>query len=281
MGLVTIPVALYKAVDDKSISFNLVHEKDKGAVRYKKVCDDCGEDLTVDDIQKAVRMDDQVLVFSDEELDMGAPSTKNIEITAMVNPADVDPMLFTKPYYMIPLPTGATAYKVIVRAMEETGMNGLAKLTLREREHPVMLTVGEHGIIVAQTMRWPDEVRYPEAQFLEAVPEPNRKHMALAVEMIEGLAAEFDPSEYTDEYRVFVSDLIDKKLSGVKIETPKVKEPQSTAGDLMGVLEASVAATRKAKVQKSKTKKTTAKKKTTKKKTTAKKTTQRRTRKSA
>lgn len=244
-GLITIPVGLYSAIEEKSFRFNQLHDKDKGRIRYKRVCSACGEEVPYDEIIKGYEFEKgNYVVFSEEELQrLPADSIKAIDVVAFVPLDEIDPVYFDKPYYVAPEPTGLKAYKLLGQAMTGSGRIGIAKITLRDKEHLATLRVRD-GVFVLETMHWPDEIRTPQFDELTKEPDIRQQELDMARSLIENLSDSFDPEAFVDEYRERLAAAVQSKVEGMEVAAAPTKEP-TQIHDLMEALKASVEATRK------------------------------------
>lgn len=245
-GLITIPVGLFTAVEEKSFRFNQLHAKDSGRIKYKRTCSVCGEEVAVDEIVKGYEFEkENYVVFTEEELErLPADSIKAIDVVAFVPLKDIDPIYFQKSYYLAPEPSGIKAYKLLEQAMADSEKVGIAKVTLREKEHLATLRVKD-GVFVLETMFWPDEIRKPEFEELDKNPEIRDQEMKMAMSLIENLSGDFQPEEFVDSYRERLQEAVAAKIEGKEVAIAPTKEPTQVL-DLMEALKASVAATKKA-----------------------------------
>jgi DNA end-binding protein Ku len=243
-GLITIPVGLYTAIEEKDFRFHQLHAKDNGRIRYKRVCSVCGEEVPYDEIVKGYEFEkDNYVVFTEEELSqIPADSIKAIDIVSFVPLDEIDPIYFQKPYYLAPEPSGIKAYKLLERALTEGEKVGLAKITLREKERLATLRVKD-GIFVLETMHWPDEIRVPEFEELDKNVEIRSQELAMAKSLIENLTDHFQPEEFHDAYRERLEEAVNAKVEGMEVAVAPTKEPTQIL-DLMEALKASVEATR-------------------------------------
>ncbi len=174
-GLVTIPVKVYSATEEKDISFRQVHEADGGRIRYKRVCEIDGEEVPYSDIGKGYEMPDgrMVILTNDDFAELPLPTAKAIDVLEFVPADQVDPMYFAKAYYLAADAAGAKPYVLFRDALTKTGQAALVKVAIRTREVLALLRERD-GALVLQTMLWPDEVR--DAEF--AAPERRRRASA-------------------------------------------------------------------------------------------------------
>lgn len=243
-GLVTIPVRLHGAVEEKDISFNQLHAKDNGRIRYKRSCEVCGEEVSQDEIVKGFQYEkDTYVVFSKEDVQRIPPdSARAIDIVTFVDLDQIDPIYFQRPYYLVPEKTGIKAYRLLEKALTQAGKVGIAKIAIRDKEHLATLRVRD-GVFVLETMHWPDEIREPEFEELAKAPEIRKQELEMAMSLIENLSGDFAPGEFRDEYRDRLEAAIRAKVEGEEIAVAPAKEPTKVL-DLMEALKASVAATK-------------------------------------
>ena len=242
-GLITIPVGLFSAIEEKDFRFHQLHAPDSGRIRYKKVCSICGQEVAFDEIVKGYEFEkDNYVVFTPEEMEqIPADSIRAIDIVAFVPLEEIDPVYFQKAYYVAPEPSGIKAYKLLEQAMGDSKKVGVAKITLRDKEHLATLRVAG-GVFVLETMHWPDEIRKPEFEELEKKPEIREQEIQMARSLIENLSSTFKPEEFNDAYRGRLEEAVQAKIEGQEVAITPVKQP-SQVGDLMEALRASVEAT--------------------------------------
>jgi DNA end-binding protein Ku len=243
-GLITIPVGLYTAIEEKDFRFNQLHGKDNGRIKYKRTCSVCGEEVPYDEIVKGYEFEKgNYVVFTEEEMDaIPADSIKAIDVVAFVPLEEIDPVYFQKPYYVAPEPSGVKAYKLLEKAMNESGRIGIAKITLREKERLATLRVRD-GIFILETMNWPDEIREPDFAELQKDVEIRPQELAMAKSLIENLSDTFQPDEFHDTYRERLEAAVQAKIEGQEVAVEATKEPTQIL-DLMEALKASVEATK-------------------------------------
>ena len=259
-GLISIPVRLYSAVQEKSLKFHLLHETDGGRIKYQRVCSKCGKEVGWDDIVKGYEYSkDHYVQFSDEELEgLDVDSIRAIDVVAFVPLTDIDPIYFNKTYYVAPEAAGLKAYRLLADALEAEGQVGIAKVALRDKEH--LATVRLKGdVFVLETMHWPDEIREPEFEELDKSVTVQDSEVKMARQLIQQLSDTFKPEEFQDEYRVKLEQLVEQKVAGEEITiAPAPEEEPTKVVDLMEALKASVEAAKERKAPAKK--KTTARK---------------------
>jgi DNA end-binding protein Ku len=243
-GLVTIPVKLYSATEEKNVSFHQVHREDGGRIRYKRVCSVDGEEVSYGDIAKGYELSSgETVILTDEDFaDLPLSSSRTIDVLQFVPLEDVDPIYFAKSYYLEPERTGTKPYVLLRDALEQSDKVAVVKVALRQREQLATLRVRD-GVFVLETMLWPDEIRAPEFGFLDEDIEVRPQELTMAGSLIDSLTADFDPSQYTDSYREALEAVISAKVEGQEIVQPAAEQQQGGAVlDLMAALRASVEA---------------------------------------
>jgi DNA end-binding protein Ku len=241
-GLVTIPVKLYSATEERDVSFHQVHREDGGRIKYKRVCQIDGEEVSYGDIAKGYDLGGgDMVILTDEDLsDLPLTTSRTIDVLQFVPLEQVDPIYFAKSYYLEPDRTGTKPYALLRDALQESGRVALVKIALRQREALATLRVRD-GVFVLETMLWPDEVRTPDFGFLDEDIQVRPQELAMAGSLIDTLTGDFDPSQYKDDYREALQAVIDAKIEGREVVVPE--QPEETGGavlDLMAALRASV-----------------------------------------
>ncbi|MCX4971200.1 Ku protein [Streptomyces sp. NBC_00654] len=283
-GLVTIPIKVVSATEDRAIHFHQVHLEDMGRVRTRKICDIDGEVVPQEEIGKGYPIaTDQTVPVTDEELDqMPLPTAKAIEIVAFVDADSIDPIRISDSYYLaIDGQVAAKPYALLRRALERSDRVAVAKFAWHNRERLGLLRV-QSGAIMLHAMRWPDEIRSPESLTPTPV-ELDEGEIEQAVQLADTMTVD-DISGFRDEYRDALEELIAAKSEGEELPVPAEAGAgeSGTVVDLMAALNASVKAAKEGRGEDSDEhatmhemrprKKTTAKASTSKKTSTRKKT---------
>jgi DNA end-binding protein Ku len=248
-GLVSVPIKLYSATTNHDIRFHQVHAADGGRIKYKRTCSIDGEEVEYADIVKGYETEDGELITLDEEdLDsLPTASGHEIDVIEFVPADQIDPLLFDKSYYLEPEAKAAKPYALLREALVQTDRMAVVRVALRQRETLALLRVRDKAIVL-QTMLWPDEVREPEFDILDADVELRPQELTMAASLVESLGADFDPKQFHDEYRDAVVDLIERKrTSGDTRPAPvaeKRDEGPDSMTDLLSALQASVEAAR-------------------------------------
>lgn len=247
-GLVTIPVALYTATESKTPKFKMLRGTDHSPIKYKRVAESDGEEVVWDDIVRGYEVEKgKYVVFTDEELEAAtsAESNRLVDVVQFVDNAEIDPIYYKSSYYLVPERTGAKAYKILLEALKDKGRVGLAKVAIRDKQQLATLRAKD-GVLVMETMYWPDEIRQPEFEELDAEVDLRKEEVKMAEMLIDGLTAEFDPEAFKDSSREAIENAAQKKVEGQEIVAPEAPEPTKVV-DLLEALKASVEATKKRK----------------------------------
>jgi Ku protein len=250
-GLVTIPVKLYSATEQRDVAFHQVHREDGGRIKYKRVCTVDGEEVAYSDIAKGYELPGgEMVILTDEDFaDLPLSSSRRIDVLQFVENEEVDPIYFAKSYYLEPDQQGAKPYVLLRDALESSGQVAIVKVALRQRESLATLRVRE-GVFVLETMLWPDEVRTPDFPFLDEDIEVRKQELSMATSLIESMEGEFDPSEHKDAYREALQAVIDAKVEGKEVARPSEEAAEEPAADLLSALRASVEAAKKSRGEK-------------------------------
>jgi DNA end-binding protein Ku len=243
-GLVSVPVKLYSAVSRKTVRFHQLHAADGVRIQQKRVCPADGEEVTYDDIVKGYEIaPDRYVVIEPGELEALDPKrTHTIEIEDFVSLADIDPIYYDHPYYLVPGAGGAKPYRLLVDAMRDTGRVAIARVVIRSKEQLVALRpMGE--VLAMATMVFDDEI--VPTEHLDELPDEDIKTTAreleIARQLVESLAGDFEPGRYRDTYRDEVLALIECKAAGEEIAVqPPREESAPEVPDLMSALQASL-----------------------------------------
>ena len=243
-GLVSFPVKLYSAARSESISFNQLHKSDGSRVRQVLYCAAEDKPIPRTEIVKGYEYEkDRYVVIEDEEIKKVAPQTaKVMEIQEFVKADAVDPIYLETSYYMAPDEAGEKPYALLFDALKKSGYMGIAKVTMHNREHVVILRPGANGVLM-HTMYFSHEIRKVD-EFRTDLSLVKEKELALAQSLVEALAAEFEPEKYKDYYSENLLQMIESKKEGKEIvATP---EPhQEKVVDILEALKASLAVAKK------------------------------------
>jgi DNA end-binding protein Ku len=249
-GLVNVPIKLYSAVSKKTVRFHQLNGETGNRIQQKRVDPETGEEVTYEQIVKGYELTrDRYVIINPDELEALDPEkSRSIDIEDFVDLADIDPVYYDHPYYLVPDKGAAKAYGLLLGAMQEAGKVAIARVVLRSKEQLVAIRPHKDGnLLMMETMIFADEVvpadeldGLPEAKDLKA----SERELKMAEQLIESLASEFDPTRYHDEYREKVLELIEAKAAGEEIAVQPEAPKAERVPDLMAALEASLAAVR-------------------------------------
>jgi DNA end-binding protein Ku len=242
-GLVMIPVKLYAATEQKDIAFRQVHRVDGGRIRFRRVCSIDGEEVPYEDVAKGYELPDgEMVVLTDEDLaELPLPTTRSIEVLHFLPEEQLDPILLNRSYFVEPESTGARAYVLLRDSLERSGKVALAQVALRQRESLATLR-SRDGVLVLETLLWPDEVRVPDFAFLDDDIEVRSQELQMAASLIDSMTVDFNPDEYHDSYREALQELVDAKIEGREVVQPEVPSEPAEVTSLADALKASLAA---------------------------------------
>jgi DNA end-binding protein Ku len=241
-GLVSVPVRMYTATESKELKFHFLDRRDMAPIGYDKVNKETGESVDRDNIVRGFEFEKGRFVeLTEEDIDrLDIELTHAIDICDFVSIDEIDPIYFRKAYYLLPQEGAEKPYRLLVKALEETGRVAIAKVVIRNKQHLAAIRPVEDTLVL-ETMYYADEVRQPEEAPRPQVREPE---VAMAKTLIENLAGKWDPEKYHDRYRGELLDLLKKKAKGQKLPEPSAEEGGEVV-DLMEALRQSVAATKK------------------------------------
>jgi DNA end-binding protein Ku len=251
-GLVSVPVRMFTATESKELRFHFLHKEDLAPIGYDKVRKDTGEHVDPDEVIRGFEVEKgQFVPLEEEDLDrLDIELTKAIDICDFVDLEEIDPIYFRKAYYLMPEDGAEKPYLLMVRALEETGKVGIAKVVIRNKQHLACLRTVDDKLVL-ETMYYADEVRKPEKVTIKG--ELRSAEVDMAKSLIENLSEPFDPEKYDDTYRKELLDLLRAKAKGKKLPEPSDGEPAEVI-DLMAALRESVERTKRSKSSRSRAK---------------------------
>ena len=257
-GLVSVPVRMYTATESKELRFHFLDKNDLAPIGYEKVRKDTGEPVAADDVVRGFEIEKgRYVPLEDEDLDrLDVELTHAIDICDFVDLDEIDPIYFRKAYYLLPQDGAEKPYRLLVRALEETGKVGIAKVVIRNKQHLACLRPFD-DVLVLETMYYADEIRKPEAE--NGKVELRKPEVEMAKSLVENLSEPFKPEKYDDTYRKELLELIRAKAKGKKLPEPKDEEDGEVV-DLMAALRESVERTKKQRTPRKRTAKKPARK---------------------
>src|SRR3954464_7968437 len=249
-GLVTIPIKLYLATESKGISFNMLHREDLSRIQMKVWCPVEDEVISRGETVKGYEYSPgEYVVVTDEDLEkVPLKTVRSIEIEQFTKAQrDDNAVRFVKSaYYVEPDKIGRKAFYLLKSVLEDEGLTAICKVVIKDRE--ALAAMDPFGpTMLLTTLHWPDEIRATkELELPDEEYDFKPAELAMARQLVEAMTGEFDPSEYRDEYRDALMEVIESKIEGHEVKT--VEQPEETGKliDLMAALEASVKATKAA-----------------------------------
>jgi DNA end-binding protein Ku len=246
-GLVNVPVKVYSATEDHDISLHQVHNADGGRIRYQRRCEVCSKIVDYEDIDKAHEDEGRTVVLSREELkSIPAENSHEIEVVQFVPADQLDPIMFEKSYYLEPDSKSPKAYVLLRRALEDTDRVAIVQFALREKTRLGALRIRD-DVLMLQSLLWADEVREASFPALEAPIRISAQEREMSAALVDSMASDFEPEQFTDDYQVQLRQLIEAKLEkGESLDTEETfGAPAAEAGigeviDLMEALKRSL-----------------------------------------
>jgi DNA end-binding protein Ku len=248
-GLVNVPVKVYSATEDHDLKFHQVHAKDNGRIRYKRVCDDCGEVVDYSDISRAYQADDgrSVVITDDDIATLPEERSREIEVVEFVPAADIDPIMYDKSYFLEPEGKSIKSYVLLAKTLAETDRVAIVHFALRNKTRLAALRVkdfSKRDVMVVHTLLWPDEIRDPDFPVLDTKVETKPAELKMAGQVVESMSEEFNPDAFRDDYQDQLKELVTAKLDGSQAFTAEEKpadlDDTDDVSDLLAKLEASV-----------------------------------------
>ncbi|MFJ8622840.1 Ku protein [Kitasatospora sp. NPDC093550] len=237
-GLVSIPVHLYSATQEHDVPLHQVHAKDGGRVRMKRYCEREEKEVPYAEIAKGYESPDgRTVTLSDEDLaDLPLPSKKVIDVLAFVDEGEIDPLMFSKAYYVgVADKAAAKPYALLRDALTESGQIAVTKIALRTRESPAVLRVHDNTLVL-QTCIWPDEVRPVAGIAPEEDVTVRPQELKMARSLMDTLSEDFDLSQLHDDYQQALQQVITARLEGVEI--PHEEEAGEAPDNVIDLMEA-------------------------------------------
>ncbi len=242
-GLVNVPVRLYSAVREHKLQFRLVHRPDGSPIGYQKICKEEGKPVPDSQIVKAfeLRRGDWVYLEDEDFEAAQAEGVRSIDLTDFVPSADIDPIYFHKTYYLGPRDGAEKVYSLLVRAMQESELAGIAKFVLRDRQHLGAIRVRK-GVLTLEELYFADEI-LPVDELRPTKARVDKRELELASQLIESLRSEWKPERYADTYREALLAVIEAKRKGDEVHRAAKREAGEPP-DLLEALRASLEASK-------------------------------------
>ena len=245
-GLVNVPIRLYSATENHDVQFRQVHREDGGRIKYKRTCSIDGEEVAYDDIAKGYETEDGEMVILDDSdfADLPSRTSKEIGVVKFVPADQIDPMWLDKSYYLEPDKAATKPYILLRDALESEKRVAIVTVSIRTRMTMAVLRVRD-GVIVMQTMIWPDEIRKPDFAVLDDDASATAQELKMAHMLIDQLAGDFEPDDYEDDYAIALKELVRAKVEGGEVRAPAAAAEES--GEVVDLLAALAKSVEKAK----------------------------------
>jgi DNA end-binding protein Ku len=243
IGTLKVPVKLYSAVQDRTVHFRLLHKTDKQPVKQKLVSSGTGDAVDYGEVRKAYPLTrGRMVALEKEELQKLEPDdSRDIEVTRFVSPAELDPRWYERAYYLGP-DGDQKAYFAAAAALEKKKKEGIARWVMRDKEYVGALRARD-GYLMLIVLRHADEIIAADALKPPSGRPLQKRELDMAAQLITALHGEFDPSQYRDEYRARVMELVEAKAAGGGKQKVKVFRPRVVKEDkITDALGASLAA---------------------------------------
>jgi len=249
-GLVTIPVKLFTAVRTDDLSFNMLHAKDEGRIKYERVCSVDGKPVPWDEIVKGYEYEKgEYVVITDEDFEKVNPeATQSVDIVEFVDLDTISPIYFDKPYYLEPSKQGKHAYALLREALTVSNKVAIARVVIRTKEYiAAVKPMGE--ALALELMHWASEIVSSETLELPRDEKLPDAEMKMAKMLIDSMTVEkFDAEKFTNKYRDELLAMIDARAAGKELPAVAKKAPsRGKVVNLMDVLAASLEANKKSK----------------------------------
>lgn len=241
-GLVNIPVKIYSAIETTKLDLDMLDKSDFSNIKFKRVNENTGKEVKWENIVKGYLMEDKYIVLDEADYEAASPEkTKILSIDQFVKEAEVDSVYFENPYYLEPQKNGENAYRLLLKALQETKMAGIGTFVLRDSEAIGMIRPYNENILVLNRLRFDQEIRDYSDLKIPALKTPKPAELKMAVSLIKQLSQDFDPAAYKDTYSDELMKIIKKKAKGKSIKAKKAEPAkEGKVVDLMAQLKASL-----------------------------------------
>ncbi|MDQ2871536.1 MAG: Ku protein [Candidatus Eremiobacteraeota bacterium] len=248
-GLVNIPIKVFTAVKSNDLSFNMLHGKDEGRIKYERVCSVDGKPVPWDEIVKGYEYEkgEYVVLTDDDFAKVNPEATQSVDILEFVELDQINPMYFDKPYYLEPTKQGKHAYALLREALEKSKRVAIARVVLRSKEY--ICAVKPNGdALLMELMHWADELVNPSTLEFPESTKISEAEMKMAKMLIDSMTVEeFEPEKFTNKYHDELMAMIEARAAGKDIpEAPKKAPARGKVVNLMDVLTQSLEESKKA-----------------------------------
>jgi len=240
-GLVNIPVKIYSATEDSNISLDMLDKKDHSHIKYRRVNESTGKEVTWDNIVKAYDYEGKYVVLDDKDFEKASPEkSKILSIEQFVKEEEIDSVYFESPYFLEPQKSGEKAYALMTEALKKTKMAGIGTFVLRSKQLLGIIRPYKDNMLVLNKIRFAEEIRDYEDLTIPAKKDVKPAELKMAIALIEQLTGEFNIDDFKDTYAEELMKIIEAKAKGKKLTAPKMHVVKTPAKDLMAQLKASL-----------------------------------------
>jgi DNA end-binding protein Ku len=246
-GLVTIPVKLFTAVRTDDLSFNLLHAKDEGRIKYERICSIDGQPVPWDEIVKGYEYEKgEYVILTDEDFKQVNPeATQSVDILEFVELDKINPMFFDKPYYLEPTKQGRHAYALLREALANSNRVAIARVVIRTKEYIAAVKPIDHALVL-ELMHWADEIVETSTLDLPEREKLPEKEMKMAEMLIDTMSVDnFEPEKFKNTYHDELLAMIEARAAGKELPKAKKAPARAKVVNLMDVLEQSLAESKK------------------------------------
>lgn len=244
-GLVNIPITLYPATRREELRFHFLRKRDLSPINNKRVAEADGKEVPWQDIVRGYEFEKgKFVVINDDDFSrVDVEATQTVDIQEFVDVEEINPMMFSKPYYMEPVKSGAKAYTLLREVLSGSGKVGIAKVVIKTREH-LAAVKAQGDALVLELMHFADEIIPAEELHVPGRTKIGKKEEDMAKHLVESMTSKWDPKKYQDDYKEALLDVIEKKVAAGGKKVPKAKKTGSTKPtnviDLVAVLQKSI-----------------------------------------
>ncbi len=239
-GLVYIPVKLYSGSTTHNLDLDMLRKDDACPIKYTRVCKKDGEEVPWNEIVKGYKEDDYYIVLSDEDFEKAKEEkSESIDITDFVKIDEISPRYFEKPYLLEPQKGAGSTYNLLRQAIVKSGMGGLAKFVMRNREHLALLMADDEVIFLIR-MRFYNDLRDPGELNLPKKSKAQKKELDMAMKLVEQMKSSFNPKQYKDTYQQTLKKIIKAKAQHKEFKPVKDEKKPTAVKDLMSQLKKSL-----------------------------------------
>jgi DNA end-binding protein Ku len=232
-GLVNIPVGLVSATTEAGLDFDWIDKRTMDPVGYKRINKNTGEEIDKENIVRGIAYEkDRYVILTDDEIKNAlVRSTQTIELEAFVSASEIRPEFYEKPYYLAPGKSAEKAYALLRETLSKADKIGIARIVLHSKQH-IAAIMTEDKALVLYLLRWGHQIRSLDSLLLPEAEEVGitEKEMKMAEQLVESMAAHFEPEKMKDSFTDKVMALVEEKVKKGQIESVLEKGLEEEAG---------------------------------------------------